>query len=138
MEGKRAGIAVLFSTNYIFLAKNVVDYLLYDFFQRTGQFLYSQNHLRQMFRIFLSNPETFDGLHPAFCFCFLARFSLFVSLYRLNNLFFADFRHNITPHSVVSKFLLFRVSTLWGAYHTGCSRFLCFFCSQYPMALANV
>ena len=40
-------------------------------------FLYSQNHLNQMFRISLSNPETFDGLHPAFLLLLSGSFLLF-------------------------------------------------------------
>lgn len=68
------------------------------------------------FYIFLSSPETFDGLPPAFCFCFLASFASLVSFYGIDDFVYVDFRHNSTPHSVVSKFFLFRVSALLGAY----------------------
>ena len=42
-----------------------------------------------------------------FCFCVLARFSSLVSFYGFNDFVYIFFRHNNTPHSVVSNFCYF-------------------------------
>ena len=63
--------------------------------------------LRQMFRIFLSSSERFDGLRPAFWLLLSGSFFLFCIVPPLDDLVCVDFSYKNTPHSVVSKFCYF-------------------------------